>query len=163
MQIKNKLRRFKGILFIAFISLILSSCVNYDEVEIKEIEEVKLVSFSDKGLIVDSKVKLSNPNIFDIQVVDSKLDVIVQGRAIGSTKIDGKLVLPSKSEEFHTLRLKSSFEDLGKDALMNLVAITAENSDQINFKFEGYIVGKVFFIKRKVEISHEDSTKLRLF
>jgi len=163
MQIRNKFKLLKGVAFIAFISLLLSSCVNYDEVEIKEIQEVKLVSFSDKGLIVDSKVKISNPNIFDIKVVGSKLNVIVQGRAIGSTKIDGKLVLPSKSEEFHTLRLKSSFEDLGKDALMNLVAITASNSDKISFKFEGYIVGKVFFIKRKVEISHEDSTRLRLF
>src|SRR5690554_2952064 len=98
MQIRNKFKLLKGVAFIAFISLLLSSCVNYDEVEIKEIQEVKLVSFSDKGLIVDSKVKISNPNIFDIKVVGSKLDVIVQGRVIGSTKIDGKLVLPSKSE-----------------------------------------------------------------
>lgn len=160
---KNKLNVLKGGLFLIFFSFFFTSCVNYDEVEIKEIEEVRLVSFSDKGLIVDSKIKLSNPNAFDIKIVDSKLNVIVQGRQIGSTKIDGKLVLSANSEEFHTLRLKSSFEDLGKNALANLVAITASNSKQINFKFEGYIVGKVFLFKRKVDINHEDSTVLKLY
>lgn len=160
---KNKLNLLKGVLFLTLFSAFFTSCVNYDKVEIKEIEEVRLVSFSDKGLIVDSKVKLSNPNVFDIKIVDSKLNVIVQGKQIGSTKIDGKLVLPAKSEEFHTLRLKSSFEDLGKNALANLVAITASNSNRIDFKFEGYIVGRVFIFKRKVDINHEDSTVLKLF
>ncbi|MEX2380100.1 MAG: LEA type 2 family protein [Vicingaceae bacterium] len=152
----------KGALFVIATCLLLSSCVNYDKVEIKEIKEVNLVNFSDEGLIVDSKVKISNPNAFDIKVVDSKLDIIVQGRPIGSAKIDGKLILPSKSEAFHTLRLKSNFDDLGKNALVNLLAITASNNNQIDFKFEGYIVCKVFIFKRKVEISHEDSTLLKL-
>jgi LEA14-like dessication related protein len=163
MQKKNNLIRFSGVFFFLLCTILFTSCVNYDQIEIKDIQEVNLVSFSDKGLIVDSKVKISNPNIFDIKIVDSKLDVIVQGKPIGSTKIDGKLVLPSKSEEFHTLRLKSSFNDLGKNALSNLIAITASNNKQIEFKFEGYIVGKVFIIKRKIKIDHKDSTLLKLF
>lgn len=163
MRKKNKLIRFSGVFFFLLCTILFTSCVNYDQIEIKDIQEVKLVSFSEKGLIVDSKVKISNPNIFDIKIVDSKLDVIVQGKPIGTTKIDGKLILPSKSEEFHTLRLKSSFNDLGKNALANLIAITASNNKQIEFKFEGYIIGKVFIIKRKVKIDHKDSTLLKLF
>lgn len=163
MQKKNNFIRLYGVFFFLLSSILFTSCVNYDQVEIKEIKEVKLISFSEKGLIVDSKVKISNPNIFDIKIVDSKLDVIVQGKPIGTTKIDGKLTLPSKSEDFHTLRLKSSFKDLGKNALANLIAITTNNSNRVDFKFEGYIVGKVFIIKRKVEINHEDSTLLKLF
>lgn len=163
MRKRNKIKKLLYIAFTLFVGISLSSCVNYDQVKIKEVKEVNLVNFSDKGLIVDSKVKISNPNSFDIKIVDSKLDVFVQGRPIGTTKIDGQLVLPSNSEEFHTLRLKSKFEDLGKNALSNLIAITTRNNQEVDFKFEGYIVGKVFLLKRKVKIDHKDSTLLKLF
>ena len=159
---KNKIYRYHYLFLIA-ISILLTSCFNINDVEIKDIKEVKLVSFSDKGLIVDSKVKVLNPNIFEIKVIDSKIDVSVQGKAIGTSRIDGELILPSKSEEYHTLRLKSSFEDLGKDILVNLLSISAQNNKKIDFKFEGEIIGKVFLFKRKVNVSHTDSTVLKLF
>lgn len=163
MRIKNNVLIRRTLIFnFLILSLLFTSCVNYDKVEIKDIQEVKLLSFSEKGLVVDSKVKISNPNIFDIKIVDSKLNVFIKDELIGTTKIDGKLVLKAKSEEYYTLRLKSKFEDLEGGILANLIALTA-SSNQIDFKFEGFIVGKVFILKRKVKINHKDTTKLKLF
>jgi len=36
-------------------------------------------------------------------------------------------------------------------------------SDKINFKVDGFIVGKAFLFKKKVEVSHEGIVPLKLY
>lgn len=144
-----------------FISIIfsLTSCFNYEDVEITNIKSVKLINFSSKGLIVESEIQISNPNSYDLSVVESEFDVYIKNNRVGKAFIDSKVEIPKNSTEYHTVVLKSEYKDLADGALGNMLALTMGSRD-IDFKVEGFIVGKAFFFKKKVEVSHEGKVPL---
>ena len=141
----------------------LSSCFNYEEVEIKDIKSIKLLEFSDKGLVVESVIQIYNPNSYDLNVVDSEFEVSVKNSLIGNAFIDSKVEIPANSEDYHTVVLKSNYKDLAPGALATLMTITAMGGDDIYFKVDGFIIGKAYFIKKKVHVSHEGKVPLKLF
>lgn len=165
MQILNSniIRPAKALPVLFLISILLTSCFNYEEVEIKDIKSVKLVEFSDKGLTVESEIKIFNPNNFDIKVVNSEFDVSVEGDKICKSRINNTLEIPKNSEEYHRLIMRSDYKDLEPGVFPKLIAITAMGSDKIDFKVEGFITGKAFLFKKKVEIKHEGKVPLKLF
>lgn len=145
------------------LALSLSSCIRIEEVEIKEIRSVKLLEFSDKGLLVESQVEIHNPNNYDIKIVNSNFNVEVNKKRIGEAKIDQKITIPASSSEFHSLLLRSEHKDLAANAIPTLIAITATGKDQLDFKVDGFIVGKVWWIKKKVAVGHSGKVDLKLF
>ncbi len=151
------------IALLGIITILLSSCFKIEEVEIKEIKSVKLLEFSDKGLLVESSVRIDNPNNYDIKVVDSEFNVTVNNKKIGKARIGSDLNIPASSKEFHTLLLQSSHSDLSASAIPNLIAITATGKDKLDFKVDGFIVGKVWWISKKVDVGHEGEVDLKLF
>lgn len=155
----------KKLIFALFglVLISLSSCFKMEEVEIKEIKSVKLIEFSDKGLQVESNIRIENPNSFDIKVVDSDFHVVVNNREIGHAHISSDLMIPASSNDFHTLMLTSAHKDLAANAIPSLIAITATGKDKLNFKVEGFIVGKVWWISKKVEVGHEGEVDLKLY
>ncbi len=160
----NKLyQTTKQFSILMLIAVCLTSCFSYEEVEIKDIKSVKLKEFSAEGLIVESEIKLYNPNGFDIKVVNSDFDVYVKGSKICKSRIDNKISIPKESEEYHTLIFKSEYKDLADGALPKLIAITAMGEEEIDFKVDGFITGKAYLFKKKVEISHEGKVPLKLF
>lgn len=154
-----KIARSFGLLLLI---ISLSSCVNFEEVKITGIKSVKLLEFSDKGLLVESEIQISNPNGIDLSVVDSNFDVYVKDKKLARAFIDSKLEVPKNSNEYHKVVLKSDYKDLANGALSNMMALTM-GSDQIRFRVDGFIVGKAFFIRRKVKVSHEATVPLKLF
>lgn len=156
---RNAIRKLVFGLFI----ISLTACIRIEEVEIREIKSVKLLEFSDQGLLVESNIKIYNPNDYDIKVVGSDFNIEVNDHNIGNAHISSKLEIPASSNEFHSLRLKSSYKDLRSGAIPNLIAITASGDDQLDFKVKGEIVGKVWWFKKRVEVGHEGKVDLKLF
>jgi len=157
------MKRFKLYFLIAITLVGFSSCFNMQDVEIKEILSVKLLELSEDGLVVESQIQIINPNAYDIKVVDSDFNVEVNKKAIGEAQIISKLTIPGKSSEFHTLRLRSTQKELTATAIPSLIAITAMGKDELDFKVDGFIVGKVWLFKKKVEVAHEGKVDLKLF
>jgi len=143
--------------------IFLSSCFQIEDVEIKEIKSVKLLELSQDGLVVESEIRIKNPNRYDIEVVESDFNVKVNQRAIGDAQIISKLSIPGNSSEFHTLKLKSTPKDLTASAIPSLIAITAGGADELDFEVDGFIVGKVWVFKKKVDVDHKGKVDLKLF
>ena len=154
---------FKALFLVSIISMSLSSCFNYEDVEIKDVKSIKLLDFSVKGLSVESEIKINNPNNFKLSLVDSEFDFYVKGEKLGIASIEGNLNLPANSEEYHKVVLKSNRKDMSPNAIPMLIGITASGKDKIDFKVEGYIVGKAFLFKRKVQVSHSGMVPLKFF
>jgi LEA14-like dessication related protein len=133
-----------GLFLILTVSL--SSCWQYEEVTITNIKQVKLVKFSEKGLVVESQIKIKNPN----------------GFKLAKASIDGKVSIPKNSEEYHTVVMRSKYEDFADGALVNMLALTF-GSREVDFKVDGYVTGEVFFIKKKVRVTHEERVPLKLY
>lgn len=149
--------------FLLFITISLSSCFKYEEVTIKDIKTVKLIEFSEKGLIVESEIKIINPNSYKLSIVDSEFDVFIKNKLLAKARIDNDINIPKNSSEYHKVVLKSDYKDFANGALVNMLALTMSGNDKVKFKVEGFIVGKAFLFKKKVEVSHEDVVPLKLF
>jgi len=144
-------------------TLLLTSCFRMEEVKIKEIKSVKLLEFSEEGLVVESNIQIDNPNIYDIKLVNSEFNIMVNNRKIGKAHIGSDLKIPASSNDYHTLLLKSSTSDLSSSAIPSLIAITATGKDKLYLEVDGFIVGKVWLISKKVDVHHEGEVDLSLF
>lgn len=150
--------------FLVSLSIVIcfTSCFSYEEVKIKNIKSVKLVELSKEGLVVESEIQVENPNNYKISVVDSEFDIFIKNTKIAKSKMDSKLVLPKNSDEVHKVILRSDYKDLADGALGNMIALTM-GSKNIDFKVEGHVVGKVLFIRKKVDVSHSGKVPLKIF
>ncbi|MFT6167853.1 MAG: LEA14-like dessication related protein [Vicingaceae bacterium] len=154
------MRKFYKFSVVLTLLLSFSSCT-YEEVEITEIKYVKLVEFSPKGLVVESEIKIKNPNGFQLSMVDSEFDIYIKGSKLAKASVDNKIKIPKNSEEYHKVVMKSDFEDFADGALIQMLGLTL-GSKEVDFKIDGYVTGKVFFIKKKVHVSHEEKVPLKL-
>ena len=145
---------------ILILILSFSSCA-YEEVEITDIKYVKLIEFSQKGLVVESEIKIKNPNGFQLSMVDSEFDIYIKGSKLAKANVDNNIRIPKNSDEYHKVAMKSNFEDFADGALVMLLGLTL-GSKEIDFKVDGYVTGRVFLIKKKVHVSHEEKVPLRL-
>ncbi len=148
--------------FLFIIVLSLSSCLKYEEVKITNIKYVKLVEFSKKGLIVESEIKIKNPNSFQLSMVDSEFDLYVKGSKLAKARVANTIKIPKNSEEYHTVVMKSEYEDFADGALVKMLGLTL-GSSEIDFKVDGYATGKAFFIKKKVHVTHAGKVPLKLY
>jgi LEA14-like dessication related protein len=139
------------------------SCTSYEDVEIKDIRSVKLLKLDDRGLEVETEVKIHNPNRYDLKVTKSEFNVFVKNTRVGIARIDNKVKIKGNSDEYHKLILVSEHGDLSPTALPTLIAITAGGGNTIPFEVDGYIKGKVFLFTRKVEVRHKGNVPLKLF
>ncbi|MDA9312353.1 LEA type 2 family protein [Vicingaceae bacterium] len=151
------IRKFSIILILI---LSFDSCT-YEEVEITDIKYVKLVEFSQKGLVVESEIKIKNPNGFQLSMVDSEFDIYIKGSKLAKANVDNNIRIPKNSEEYHKVMMKSNFEDFADGAMIRLLGLTL-GSKEIDFKVDGYVTGRAFFIKKKVRVSHEAKVPLKL-
>lgn len=156
------MKLLKQLLPVFLIVISLTSCFSYEEVKVKSIKSVKLLELSQKGLVVESEIELENPNSYEITVVDSEFDVFIKNTRIAKSKMDSKLVIPKNATNTHKVILRSDYKDLADGALSNMLVLTM-GSKNIDFKIEGYIVGKVYFIKKKVDVSHSGKVPLKIF
>ncbi|MDB4083189.1 LEA type 2 family protein [Vicingaceae bacterium] len=151
------IRKFSIILILI---LSFNSCT-YEEVEITDIKYIKLVEFSQKGLVVESEIKIKNPNGFQLSMVDSEFDIYIKGSKLAKANVDNNIRIPKNSEEYHKVMMKSNFEDFADGAMIRLLGLTL-GSKEIDFKVDGYVTGRAFFIKKKVRVSHEAKVPLKL-
>lgn len=156
------MRKFFQLSIIAILLLSLNSCFKYEEVTITNIKHVKLLEFSKKGLLVESEIQINNPNSFKLSVVDSEFDVYIKGTKLAKAKIDNKISLSKNSNDYHKVVMRSDYEDFADGALMNMLTLTF-GSKEVDFKVDGFITGKAFFITKKVAISHEERVPLKLY
>tara|TARA_R110002072_G_scaffold157619_2_gene308296 strand:- start:1710 stop:2189 length:480 start_codon:yes stop_codon:yes gene_type:complete len=145
------------------LSIFLSACFSYEEVEILDIKSIKLVDFSDKEIIVNTEVEIFNPNDFDIKVVKSEFDVFMKGDRIGKAYIDNKLKIKKNSRMVHALVLKSDHTKEGLASIPKLLALTMNSPERIQFKVDGFIVGKAFLFKKKIHVSHQGLVPLKFY
>ena len=140
-------------MFILIMTLI-SSCT-VSEIELDEIEELKLEQFSKDGIIIKVKAKINNPNSFSIRVTDSSFDVYLNDKYISKGKFDDKIKLVKKTIQTYEFTLKTEELENPNDILP--ILLKAALTGKVKAKAKGYIKGKTFlFISKKVDVNIEE-------
>lgn len=139
----------KIVKWIAIFVLIFSlqGCFEFEDVDFKGIESVKLPKMDDKEILVDLSFKLENPNNFNIKLKPSQIDVFVADKKMGTVHLDKKIVFKKKKENVYSTQIKVKLEDGAFFSLFKLVT-----KDEIPVRFKGKIKGSVFGISKKIDI-----------
>jgi LEA14-like dessication related protein len=141
------------------LSLALSSCTLYKDVEVVHVGEIRVTEMGQDGVKAEIDLTLSNPNSFNVKLVDSDIDVWVNNAPIGKVRLAENLLINKKSNEPLVLKLMSSYDDLSPDFLATALSLIFARNAQ--FKAEGYIKGKALLIGKKVDVQVDQEVKLK--
>ncbi len=159
---KNNFKKYFFPLFLFSLIISLSSCVNYDEIKIQEIKSVRVLEFSNEGVLVEVDLKINNPNPYVVTITDSKLKFYFRDIRVGNTSIKNKLKLKNNTTQLYIVQLKGDFEDVKISSFGNILGVLSSSSKEIKFEIDGYIVGKVFLVKHKVNVDYKGRVPLEL-
>lgn len=129
------------------ISLIfmLSSCYTYKEVTVQGIEGFSIKKIDKKEMHSEVVIKIKNPNHFSFNIYSGKANVTLGKIPLGTATLQKKVHIPANSTGTYTLALKTSFEKISMQDIINSISF----SDFGKIKTDGYIkVGKTFYRKK---------------
>jgi LEA14-like dessication related protein len=137
-------------LSILILSFLLTSCLEFDDVKFKGIQNVKLPKFENNALVLDLTLKIENPNRYKIKIKPSELDVYIGGKKMGTVALDEKLVLKKRTEDTYSTQLQCKLED---GILLSLLKFATVKELSVGFK--GKVKGSVLGFNKKVDIDEE--------
>tara|TARA_B100000809_G_scaffold264795_1_gene321636 strand:+ start:1486 stop:1953 length:468 start_codon:yes stop_codon:yes gene_type:complete len=155
------MKTFKiGAIYLSFLLLMLStvSCLSYQEVKVIEVTEVGVKQFTTKGVEVEVAMQIKNPNNYNINIVDSDLELFVKETRIGTATIENKVTLPKKSNQIHRFIIKSSLKDMGANVFPILMTVLGGGT--IDLQIKGDIKATAKGIGKRFPVDFKEKVKL---
>jgi len=138
------------VLYCIAVSVLITSCFSYEDVEITRIVSTDVKSFSSESVEVEILLQINNPNNYKISITNSDLNLFLNGSEIGKTIIKEKIVIPKKSNEVHRFTVKLNNKDLTANALPFILSAALGRSMRLTVN--GYIKVKAKMISKKIPI-----------
>jgi len=134
-------------------SLILNSCQIYKEVEVIEVLQVQITSFTTERLEAEVFFQVSNPNWYKLKMTDAKIDLMLEGKKIAEVVLVETLVIPKKMVSSMSMKIQS--EKLDMQAIISS-ALSMLFKSSYELEGTGYVQGKAMFIGRKVPVAFKE-------
>lgn len=137
-------------------SLVLGGCFEYEDVEFLGMERFNLEKQSTEQVLVKLDLKINNPNTYNITIKPAVLDIYINGKYAGKTKMKDKIVLKKKTTGVYPFYLQAKTKDLMTAATSSLGAMLTGKvrlGIKGNIKAKAYGVGKKFYINEEEIIS----------
>ncbi len=129
------------------------SCTVYKEVEVTEVLDVKLTSFSMESMSADVFFQVNNPNWYKLKLKSGHIDLFLEGKKIAVVELDAPLVIPKKMVSTQQMKIVSSEMD-AKVLLDQALTLLFKNSYEL--QGTGYVKGKALMIGRKVPVDFKE-------
>lgn len=137
----------------AFVLVLFSGCLSYEEVTFKGITNVEVSKLDASGVSARVSVTLDNPNTFRIHVSDPNVDLFLNEVYIGKAVLDSNIVLDKKSVRDYTIPLHATFDNHGTQAMGAM--LTAALTGNATLKAKGSIVGRAFLLRKRFPFEEE--------
>ncbi|MBK7182634.1 MAG: LEA type 2 family protein [Bacteroidetes bacterium] len=132
--------------FFVFLTLVLSSCGDFQDVTFEGIENVKVNKISQQGIDVDITAKIKNPNKVAFTIYKSDLDATLSNMNVGKAILTNNVKIKANSSQAYAFNIKSDFSKLSMAELPNLLSIATSRSIKVGLK-GNLRVGKLFVKK----------------
>lgn len=130
----------------------LTSCINYEEVKLTEVRDVKIVNITNNQIETKFRVVINNPNAFDINIDDTDLDFYLNEQKLGKADLIDKFKIQNNSEQEYEFRVKVDATDAVSASLNNVFKVLAKG---LQLKVSGTITTHTFIFKRKIPVEVE--------
>ena len=131
-------------------TVLITSCISYEDVEITKIISTDVKSFSSESVEVEIVLQISNPNNYKISITNSDLNLFLNGSEMGKAIIKEKIVIPKQSNEVHRFTVKLNNKDLAANTLPFI--LSAALGIPMRLTVKGYIKAKAKMISKKIPI-----------
>lgn len=129
-----------------------TSCLKYKDIEFEDVVDFQVQDMGLKGAKVDVTFKLTNPNNYNISIVDTDLDFYMDGKLMGKANVPKTLKIRKKCTGEYDVRLEVNFQDVW-GGMMN-VMFGKSNTKEIEIK--GFIKAKAFMLSKKVPVEFSE-------
>lgn len=141
----------KPILLSIIFSVLFTSCYQYKEVKVTSIENFNLKKIDKKEMITEITVKIKNPNNFSFNIYSGKAAIFWGNIPLGKAHLQKKVPIPASSNGTYTLTLKTSFEKINlQDIIQNF-----NFSNVSKMKINGHIKAGRFLLRKKIKTDYE--------
>jgi len=149
------MKNFAKIIFLLLFVVINSNCN----------KDIEYVSFESASIGLDNNVgvisiyvKLKNPNSYAIHIVDTEVDIYMNGTSLGLIKNSHDIKIPSKVISVVEIPIRIDLLDL----VINIPNIyKLFKAKEVTFKVEGKIVAKTPLSNKEFFISEEQKVSIK--
>ncbi|MGF1585145.1 MAG: LEA type 2 family protein [Bacteroidales bacterium] len=149
--------RLFNFLFVILPVLFLASCVNLENIEVGEIEDVSFSKFANKTIEFEVLMPIDNPSGFRFRITDVDLDVYINNEYMGKIRNVDNVLIPSRSSELYTFPLKVEFSNILKGA-MSMFNFYLDRQAEVEIK--GSIGVRSFPVSRSIKVNEKTSIRL---
>ena len=141
-----------------FFPLMVTSCVtSYKEVELREVQNIKMLNLTDSTADLEVTVKIANPNKYNISVKDYDLEAYINKKPVGKVKLNDKVIMKKKSEDLYTIILNADMTRVNK--LLPTMAFT----DKALIGLKGNLKVRARGINKKIDIDLTEKVSIKEF
>lgn len=148
--------KLKLIFTIILVSLTLTSCFEYEDVQLLKVTNIHLNNISTKKIEIGVDLQIVNPNKYKINIVDSELELFLKGKKIGTAHIIDKIELPKNSDQIHKIAIATDLKDMLSDAIPVILGVLFDESIELqvkgNIKASAKALTKIFPIDFKERV-----------
>jgi LEA14-like dessication related protein len=140
---------------------LLNSCTLYKEVEVLEVQNVSIKEFSENLVEVEVELLIDNPNWYKIKIIESDLDLFLNGREIGTLQLGQKVVVPKKTRSVQKISIYTDYDELRENFLQNVLTLLFARTTEVQAK--GYIKAKGLLVAKKIPVDIKEEIDLSDF
>lgn len=148
--------KIKFTLTIFLAALTLTSCFEYEDVQLLKVTNIHLNNISTKKIEIGVDLQIVNPNKYKINIVDSELELFLKGKKIGTAHIIDKIELPKNSDQIHKIAIATDLKDMLSDAIPVILGVLFDESIELqvkgNIKASAKALTKIFPIDFKERV-----------
>jgi len=148
------LNRLKWLLLLVVVML--QSCRVYRDVEFKAVKETRFTSFNSKGISCEFEVELFNPNPYKITLMQSDVDLYLEGTRLGKVQLPESAQLNADGKTLLKLACTADPSSIPK-----LVggAIGMVFKKDVVIEGKGSVTAKAFLITKSVSVEFKQRLK----
>lgn len=137
-----------------FTFVLISSCALHTP-ELRGGESFKIIEKTGETVKMEAKANVYNGNWFGVKVKPSNMDLFVDGKMIGTVRLDKKVKLKRKSESELVAPLTLT---LAEGSIANLMKMAFKGDVQV--KLKGKVKAGVFIFSKKMDFEQTKTMNL---
>lgn len=151
--------RMKIQFLVAALILFLGSCTIYQDIEVSEVRDIRIIEVTKDGLIAEVDLKIYNPNPYRLTIVNVDADLYLNDKDIGDAQINERITIGKKSSHVYTIKLEGDYTKMGGSLLEGLLGSLF--SQTANLRIDGTIKGRALLIGKRVFFQVEQDVKIQ--
>lgn len=147
---------------IAFLfALFTPACNIYKDVEVTEVKDVRIIRFDQDAVEAEVELVINNPNWYRVVLLDSDVDVFINGKEVGKLHLKEKVILANKTSNTRTIVMTGDYNEISSGFLENLLTLLFANTAK--FEVIGTMKGRALLITREVDVKESTDVDINQF